>query len=397
MKYSAQLTAAFYSFLFFCTLLHASHFLNYTYNSPIDFRNVYLGARCWFQGENAYDDAVLKQEWQQVCEHEQLENTLPPGLPQNSLVYPPSAFPVYWVLALLPWKWAAILNLLFSCVALVLIVWLARNYFDLTRVPFGLLLLVVCAFKGTFHALLVGQPTFLFMLLALSSLYFLNQHRHRIAAVMLGISMCKPTLVLPFVLYLLVKRQYKPVFFASLLQLSLAGIAFLFFKQPMVLIDGFSANINALMDMVYVQGNIYYMRTLTDLGVWVNYLFNNSYSLWKTVQNILLVAGAFLFWYKPPHNKLVLFSAIALITLLLSYHLFYDVLILIPLIGLITSSSMNYKIMAACLALPLFLPVNGLLDRTAAGELFPLLYLHLPIVLLALAGWLVAYLRLNHR
>ncbi|MFN9519451.1 MAG: hypothetical protein ACK574_06920, partial [Bacteroidota bacterium] len=73
------------------------------------------------------------------------------------------------------------------------------------------------------------------------------------------------------------------------------------------------------------------------------------------------------------------------------------VLILIPLIGLITSSSMNYKIMAACLALPLFLPVNGLLDRTAAGELFPLLYLHLPIVLLALAGWLAAYLRLNHR
>lgn len=397
MKYQAHFNTAFYIFLFACALLHASHFLSFTYNSPIDFRNVYLGARCWLQGQNAYDDAVLKQTWQSVCEDEHIENTLPPGLPQNSLVYPPAAFPVYGLTALMPWKWAAIVNLLFSCAALLLIVWLIRNYFDLTRIPFILILLVACAFKGTFHALLVGQPTFLFLLTGLLSLYLIKRQHNYTAALLLGITLCKPTLALPFVIYLVVRRRYRVVAIAVLWQFVLLVVSLFVFTQTLALLNGFYHNINALMDMVYAQGNIYYMRTLTDAGVWVNYLFSNSYVLWKLLQNGILILLAYVLWNKPIKNDAHLFTAIAFVSLLLSYHLFYDVLLLLPFVGLVGASSPKYKTWAACLALPLFLPVNGVLDRTFAGTYFPFLYLHLPLVLVALGCWFIAYTRMNHK
>lgn len=376
-------------------MLHATHFLKFNYHSPIDFRNVYLGAKIWLNQANPYDDATLKAEWQKVCDEEQIINEHPPGLPQNFLVYPPSALLVYLPFSMLSWKWAAWINLIMCVAALGIIIYLVNRLFNNAQLSIAFTTLVVLAYKGTFHALLVGQPTFIFLAMAFSALWLSMRGKHIPAAILLGMALSKPTLALPVMIVLLIKREYNLLIFATIIQITLVIAAILLHNNRWELLQFFNQNIQMLMHQVYALGDVYYMRTLTDVGVWLNYLNAEYFVWWQWVmRGMLAMAVAYLYVKKIPINP-VTYSVITLIVLLTSYHLFYDVLLLLPIVFVAINTDFKYKVVLAIISCPLFIPINGILDRTAWGHQFPIIYLHLPIVLAAILICLMMQWRIS--
>src|ERR1044072_9177467 len=94
----------FLGFLILFACVNSVHLFSTDYNTPIDYKNVYTGARLWQKDLNPYDDALLKQEWFALSDAEGIDKIHPPGLPNNSLVYPPQALFVYYPFALFSGK-----------------------------------------------------------------------------------------------------------------------------------------------------------------------------------------------------------------------------------------------------------------------------------------------------
>jgi hypothetical protein len=115
--------------------------------------------------------------------------------------------------------------------------------------------------------------------------------------------------------------------------------------------------------------------------------------------NLMMAAMAVFAWFEKKNwDVLTRISCYSFLSLLLGYHLFYDVLLLIPFVLVIIQSSTR-KNSLLIFSLPLFLPVNGILNRLSDNSPFEWLYLHLPVCIgLIFIGWLInGYFAFNKR
>jgi len=380
----SMLRIAFATILIGLALIHFSRFTHTTHHTPIDFRNVYLGTKIWLNGNNPYQDIVIKNEWKQICTDENIINNQPPGLPQNFLVYPPTAFILYAPFSWLNWKNASMINSILCLFALLITIHLWTKIIDPTAVSKYWLYLIVFAYKGTAAALIVGQPTFLILALGTASIYF-NQRFNKslIGGILLGLTAIKPTLMIPFFMFFLFHKQWKSLFISMIVSVGLIVMTFTLFTHHAYFIwNGFFENIKLLNQVVYAGETTYYLHSITDISVWANYLFPAQINKFILFEQLLLLISFFYIWKSNNSiNSHDVFVLVSFITLLLSYHLFYDLLLLIPLVILSQSWNMKYKIIAALISLPLFLPINGILDRLEPIFQLEIAYLHLPVVL----------------
>ena len=379
-----MLKVAFATILIGLALLHFSRFTHTNQHTPIDFRNVYLGTKIWQNGENPYQDSVIKNEWKQICADENIIHNQPPGLPQNFLVYPPTAFILYAPFSWLKWENASMINSLFCLMALLITIHLWTNIIGLTSLSKWWLYLIVFAYKGTAAALIVGQPSFLILALGTASIYF-NQKLNKsiIGGVFLGLTTIKPTLMIPYFLFFLYHRQWKSLFISIIVSVCLIGMTFtIYTHQTFSIWNGFIENIKLLNQVVYSGETTYYLHSITDISVWAQYLFHTQINGFILFEQLLLLIAFFYIW-KSNHSfsSHDVFILISFITLLLNYHLFYDVLLLIPIAILAQTWNVKYKIVAALISLPLFFPINGILERLEPIFQLEIAYLHLPVVL----------------
>jgi hypothetical protein len=364
----------------------------FTPDSPSDFRTVYAGQKLLAQGKNPYYDQKVKAAWQEIIKSENLTSETAPGFPETPLVYPPWALVLFMPFSLLFYSkayllWYAVLPLLLYGM-LRQVQTLCRRYFQL-EIPFMDLLVTALAFKSTFPALLVGQPLFLCLFLGFTALVYAEKNKV-LSGILLGLATFKITLALPFMLIFAFRRDWKTLCLAAFTGFVLLGIAFLLVPDGMEMLQSYRATIAELYRNAFAVSGAelpYFMPLLTEFGTVLVYLAPKLFSYLN-----LLYFGFLLccFWLLRRKIRLVelkegyLFLLCALLTLLCTYHLLYDCLLLLPLLGFMRQQSKKWQVAAGLFCSVFFLPVNGILQALPLPKAFDLLYFTTPLALLGL-------------
>jgi hypothetical protein len=126
-------------------------------------------------------------------------------------LYPPFAIPTFALLTLLPFDYLIIVWLLVNIVSAGLTLWLVVELYGEKWLP--KLVFYFCAFVVTWAGfrttLRLGQISFLVTALLLGALVLRRQGTPIRAGLLLGLSLCKYSLTLPFLLYFVFRREWR--------------------------------------------------------------------------------------------------------------------------------------------------------------------------------------------
>ena len=403
---------------------------------PMDFRTCYVGQAVLRQGLNPYDDTTLKSGWQRLIRQENTLSYTQPGLPNLPFLYPPWAAGLFGLtIGRLPYALAWPLWYGLALLSLVLLAkWWpqALHIENATAVPWWQFLLAAVALKGTVPALLTGQPTFVALALGVGALAVGNGvtsspaplHergepdaqfaaptsatakpeavvtivRQLLAGILLGLAAFKVTLLLPFAAWFLWKKQWLTLAVAAAVVALLSAVAFYWAVSPAELLPTYQhllAQVRAQSfdptdpDYPLTQG----LTLRLELGNVLEWLRPGS-SPWHLVlyAALWLAAGLRLLWLRRQQVPLAdwhLFLVLSTLTLLTTYHLYYDAILLLPLLffGRYQPRRVPWALMI--FMLPLLLPFNGLALALGNPAGLHFLYFLPPLGLLGVLGILL--------
>jgi hypothetical protein len=277
----------------------------------IDFLNYYKGAREWLEGVYSNEGGALS-------------------------IYPPFSVTILSPLALVSFEQARIIWLGINLLATGTCIYLVLCYFNdwPRRAKYYLVLLLVswAPFRVTLR---VGQISLIITAVLLGALVARSRKRMFLAGVLLGLSLCKFTLTLPFVLYFLWKREWKILTVAVSLILILTQIYALRLGLSVVEVVKNYANIlgqiSGSRDIAYVGST-----EIKPLLIWMsrgNDDATNILLALLVVASLIVVAVVFA---RRPEAEPVHFAILALFALWTVYHRTYDsVLYILPVALLI--------------------------------------------------------------
>ena len=404
-----------------------------TADRPMDFRTCYVGQAVLRQGQNPYDDAALKRGWHSITGQEQLASRTEPGLPNLPFLYPPWAAALFGLTVgqlsyALAWP-------LWSALALLSLVAVARRWPALLeaererRMPWWYFLVAALALKGTVPALLTGQPTFLALALGVGAVAVGRLHDESVfipsnssknqlanhssettpkpaswrpiaAGLLLGLSAFKVTLLLPFVAWFFWKKQWLSLAAAAAVVGLLSAVAWHWAAVPTELLPTYQqllAQVRAQSfdptdpDYPLTQG----LTLRLELGNVLEWLRPGS-SGWHLALHGMLWLGAALriTWLRKQGIQLTgwwLFLIVSTLTLLTTYHLYYDAVLLLPLLAFAARLPKRLRGLLLVLLLPLLVPLNGLALALGNPVALHWVYFLMPLSLLGVLGLLLAW------
>ncbi len=377
---------------------------------PMDFRTCYVGQNVLRQGLNPYDDAVLKAGWQRIVGREHLASRTQPGLPNLPFLYPPWAAALFGLtVGWLPYGWAWPLWYALAAAALgaVARLW-PRVLAGHSGVPWWHFLLAAVALKGTVPALLTGQPTFVALALGVGALAVgkfgtddrkLSLGRAVLAGVLLGLAAFKVTLLLPFALWFLWRRQWISLAVAAAVVGLLSVVAWHWADFPAELAPTYQHLVAQVRAQSFDPADPDYPLTqgLTlrlELGNVLEWLRPGSRAWHLGLHAALwLAAGLRLAGLRRRGIRLAdwhLFLIAGVLTLLTTYHLYYDAVLLLPLLVFARQLSQRQRWLLLALLLPLLLPLNGVALALGNPVALRFLYFLPPLGLLGVLGLLLA-------
>jgi hypothetical protein len=381
---------------------------------PMDFRTCYVGQAVLRQGRNPYDDATLKRGWQQIKQAEQLASHTQPGLPNLPFLYPPWAAALFGLsVGLLPYAgaWPIWYALAAGCLALLARLWqpvLRRE--NAPGLAWWQLLLAALALKGTVPALLTGQPAFAALALGVGALAVgcppvdesgaraQPAYRPLLAGLLLGLAAYKVTLLLPFAAWFVWQRQWKTLAVAAAVVAGLSVLAFAWADTPGALLPSYQQLLTQVRAQSFEPADPDYplnqgMILRLELGNVLEWLRPGS-SAWHPVLHGLLwlAAGLRLWWLRlgPRLADWYVFLVLSTLTLLTTYHLYYDALLLLPLLAYAATLRRRGQLLLLGLMLPLLLPLNGISLALGNPAALQLVYFLMPLALLGVLGLLLA-------
>ena len=373
----------------------------------MDFRTCYVGQAVLRQGRNPYDDATLKAGWQRIVQAESLRSRTQPGLPNLPFMYPPWAAALFGLsIGQMPYAvaWPLWYGLALLCLGLLAWLWTkllpAQNGFSL---PWWQLLLAAVALKGTVPALLTGQPTFAALALGAAALVVSRQAGRRLsgqvmAGVLLGLAAFKVTLLLPFAAWFLWKRQWQPLAVAAGVVALLSALAWSWAAFPHELLPTYQKLVAQVRAQSFAPTDPDYpltqgMTLRLKLGNVLEWLWPGSSPWHLLLHGILwLVAGLRLWWLRQrgPLADWHLFLVVSTLTLLTTYHLYYDAVLLLPLLAFGPRLARPRQWLLLALLLPLLLPLNGIALALGNPVALHFVYFLMPLSLLGVLGLLLA-------
>jgi hypothetical protein len=340
-------------------------------DQPMDMRQIWVSAQLLAEGQNPYSDSLLKAKWRASAEKEELLSTKIPGAPQNYSVYPMHFLVLMKPFSILSWKsfrvlWWALLFLL--TIGLFALEW---HNFGWRIIPSFL------AFKSFVVAFIIGQPV-LIVLFAIAALLHVEEHKKSttLSTILLLMISLKVSLLIPLGLWMLIRRRYQPIAITA----GILGITYVAF---LLRVPDFKLVMNTWLQNMSLQWLSAYSATnelqflLTESGMWIKQFIRIS-SLQPILRYSLLLAGTMGLMMEYRSRRIgsyTLLFGLMLLGFMLSYHLIYDLVLLIPLLWRIAKALPWWS---AILALPAILPINGL-----SNNLW--LQLHIPILLLFIA------------
>ncbi|GAA4362444.1 hypothetical protein GCM10023185_30420 [Hymenobacter saemangeumensis] len=374
---------------------------------PMDFRTCYVGQHVLRQGQNPYDDATLKQGWQQLVAQEQLLSRSQPGLPNLPFLYPPWAAALFGLsIGQLPYSLAWPLWYALALLSLGLLVWCWHLLLskEAGNTPWWQFLVAALALKGTVPALLTGQPAFAALALGTGALLAATRWPARpwapwLAGVLLGLAAYKVTLLLPFVCWFLWRKEWKPLVVAALVVAGLSAVAFAWADAPADMLPSYQQLLAQVRAQSFDPADPDYPLTqgLTlrlELGNVLEWLRPGS-SAWHPLLHGLLWLGTLLRlgWLRRQGYHLAtwyVFLLTGALTLLTTYHLYYDALLLLPLLAFARRQALSAQLLLLVLLLPLLLPLNGLAQALGNPPILHFVYFLMPLSLLGVLLLLLA-------
>ena len=378
----------------------------------MDFRTCYVGQAVLRQGLNPYKDSTLKAGWQRIVRQENLVSRTQPGLPNLPFLYPPWAAALFGLtIGQVPYRVAWPLWYALAALALGL---LARLWPRVLRpetivaLPWWQWLLAALALKGTVPALLTGQPAFDALALGVGSLAVAGIENKRenlacwrpwLAGALLGLAAFKVTLVLPFAVWFLWRRQWLALAVAAGLVAALSAVAWRWAAVPTDLLPTYQHLLAQVRAQSFDPADPNYpltqgMTLRLELGNVLEWLRPGS-SAWHLPLHaaLWLAAGLRLAWLRWQGQQLgdgYLFLVLSTLTLLTTYHLYYDALLLLPLLVYAGRLSARSRWLLLGLLLPLLLPLNGLALMLGNPLALRFVYFLMPLGLLGVLALLLA-------
>ncbi len=403
---------------------------------PMDFRTCYVGQAVLRRGQNPYADTTLKRGWQRIIRQEGLASRTQPGLPNLPFLYPPWAAALFGLtVGRLPYAvaWPLWYGLALLCLVLLAGLWPAVLRAEKApNVQGWQFLLAAVALKGTVPALLTGQPTFAALALGVGALAVgrrtpaaglaaeatvagpatgaakaafgtnpANADRWRpvLAGLLLGLAAFKVTLLLPFAAWFFWKKQWQTLAVAGAVVAALGAVAWVWAALPTDLLPTYQhllAQVRAQSfdpadpDYPLTQG----MTLRLELGNVLEWL-RPGRRAWHPVLHgaLWLAAGLRLAGLRRAGRPLAdwyVFLVLSTLTLLTTYHLYYDAVLLLPLLafGLRLAPPRRWLLLA--LLLPLLLPLNGIALALGNPVALNFVYFLMPLGLLGVLGVLLA-------
>lgn len=391
---------------------------------PMDFRTCYVGQDVLRRGQNPYDDATLKAGWQRIVRQEHLLSRTQPGLPNLPFLYPPWAAALFGItVGQVPY---AVAWPLWYALALISLVLLARLWPHVLQaetaheVPWWQFLLAALALKGTVPALLTGQPTFAALALGVGALAATSRLPHPalptdanvaeapattrwrplVAGLLLGLAAYKVTLLLPFAAWFLWKKQWLTLFSAAGVVALLSALAFVWAAFPADLLPTYQhlvAQVQAQSfnpadpDYPLTQG----MTLRLELGNVLEWLWPGSkFGRLLLHAALWVAAGLRLLRLRRAGTQLAdwyLFLVLSTLTLLTTYHLYYDAVLLLPLLAFAPLLPRPQQWLLLALLLPLLLPLNGVAQALGNPVALRFVYFLMPLALLGVLGLLLRW------
>ena len=370
---------------------------------PMDFRTCYVGQAVLRQGQNPYDDATLKQGWQRIVQQENLVSKTQPGLPNLPFLYPPWAAALFGLtVGQLPYAvaWPLWLALALLSLGLLAKLWPRVLRAENTpAIPWWQFLVAAVALKGTVPALLTGQPTFVALALGVGALALGSRgaslssadvdegmtaeavvattatdvgkqvQLSLLAGLLLGLAAFKVTLLLPFAAWFLWKRQWLTLAVAALVVALLSVVAWQWAAFPTDLIPAYQQLLALVRSQSFDPHTPNYpltqgMTLRLELGNVLEWLRPGSSAWhWPLHAALWLAAGLRLAALRRQGQPLAdwyVFLVISTLTLLTTYHLYYDAVLLLPLLVFGIKLPKPQQRLLLALLLPLLLPLNGI-------------------------------------
>jgi hypothetical protein len=370
-----------------CTVINFLPLFKHTH--PLDLITLYTAGSMVRGRENPYDDAALKAAWRTIATNQsvwQHEKECEPGI-HTALLYTPNTLLAYSFLSVIPWRFMSVPNRLaqIALLALMLII-LWRMQSGKTRYGLMLLALALTGFKGLAWFMSGLNPTVFAIFFLILFYWAYKKNRHVLAGLFLGAATLKITLVIPFFLFVLLRRKWKIALCFMLA--AIVPYVYLFITDAAytsLLITSWlhgTQEWDRLLYAIFPNGGTWHGREvwewnrmldcLTSLGPLLSFYCKavTGAASYVLIKSVVLLCGALLFAItvlidrKKKIADELLLAMLLCIELLVNYHLYYDVCVLILLL------LMGRKSIPKGLYIPLivaasffYLPYNGLLIR----------------------------------
>ena len=348
--------------------------LEITDDAPSDYRSLFIGGKFMFDDAVMFDTTACIARWQEIVFKEKLNSSSSPGqIHISALTYPPHAYFVFAFNKFLSWKqgrmvWWATCIISFG----FLLFWLND----------GMMIALALAFKGSFFALLLGQPMLLVAALIALVISQLKRKSTFQAALLVLLALIKFTLVVPLIIWLAIKRRWNILVVTGIF--ITATYVVLHIAYPTVIND-YVLSANEYYIFIYSDNPInLYPKLNSELTSMINTFIPFPLVVAKSVNILGQLFGfgllAHLFYRKRIDDSWLLYL-LYLVSFIFSYHLIYDALILLIPIGLIhlTNPSRSYVYLLPFILL--CVPWNALSSQ------LPFLQFHFPIILLCALLW----------
>lgn len=331
-----------------------------------DFVSPYEQTRAWVSGLDPYDPVVLKKLWPTSVRPnfvvtESSDGTLPAkrGIPSPYLT---TAFPLLLPIAELPWNTAIWLWDLMCVLAVVGLAWMLADLAGLARFsPLKLIIFAVVLLWAPVHtALATSNIVTIAFALGMTTIFCLMRNRNIMAGVLLTCAIAlKPTVAMPFLIYVLVHRNRMRVMLPAIATgMLLFCVAVIPPNSRTLWWSSFVANNQRM----FAAGAIDDFSTANPLHF---QLVNLQVALFPILQNYMLtqLAAALVFltllglWLlalrRDGHLGLLDLAILACASLLPVYHRFTDAgLLLIPVVWALSEFEGEFRsFAAACLLL----------------------------------------------
>jgi hypothetical protein len=374
-------------YLLACTALNFLPLFKHTH--PLDLITLYTAGSMVRAHENPYEDAALKHAWRTIATKQALgqhEKECEPGIP-TALLYTPNTLLAYSFLSVAPWRFMTVTNRLAQAALLVLmLIILWRMQSGKTLYGFMLLALALTGFKGLAWFMSGLNPTVFAMFFIILFYWAYKKNRQVLAGLFLGIATLKITLVIPFILFILLRRKWKIALYFLLA--AIVPYVYLFITDAAytsLLISSWlhgTQEWDSLLYAIFPNGGTWHGREiwewnrmldcLTSLGPLLSYYFKavTGAASFVMVKSLVLIFGALLFAItilvdrkKKIADELLLVMLLC-IELMVNYHLYYDACVPVLLLMMARQSIPGSMYIPLIVATSFFyLPYNGLLIR----------------------------------